>query len=438
MNVLFIDVYSSFFDLALKCQNAGHSVRWFQGPTKENKPSQVGDGFIQKVNDWRQSMKWADVILLADNVKYIHQLEPYRREGYPIWGPNLEVADWELNRQKGQDILKNAGIKIMESIQFKSIREAKEHLLKNPKRYVSKPNADDNKALSYVSKSPRDLMFMLDYWEKNSNVKTDFIFQEFTPGIEVAVGGWFGKGGFSRHWLENFEHKKLMNDDVGVNTGEMGTVLRYTETSTLADMLLKPLEGELYRQGYTGYIDVSVMVAKNGDPLPLEFTCRPGWPLQQILQCLHVGDPIEWVYDSLQGRDTLRVKDEVASGVVMTIPDFPYSRLTKKEVTGYPVYGWEKIPDRHFHPAEMKAGEVWQLQNDKFKQEPGMVTAGDYVCVITGSGPTVAAASEQAYRYLKKIELPNSPMYRTDIGCRLKDQIPELQKHGYVEGLKYD
>lgn len=437
MNVLLIDVYSSFLDLAIRAKNAGHKVRWFQSKTREGLSSQVGNGIIEKVSDWESSMKWADLILLADNVRYVKQLEGYRRQGFPIWGPNVDVSEWELNRTKGQEILRSVGIKVMEAIPFRSINEARKYLTQNVGRYVSKPNADDDKALSYVSKSARDLMFMFDYWQKNSKVNTDFILQKFTPGVEVAVGGWMGRNGFVGPWLENFEHKKLMNDEVGVNTGEMGTVLRYTDKSNLADTLLRPLEAELIRQGYTGYLDVSVIVARNGDPLPLEFTSRPGWPLQQILQCLHKGDPVQWMADALAGVDSVQVSEDIACGVVMTIPDFPYSRLTKKEVSGYPVYGWDKIAQQHFHPAEMKLGEVWQQDGDRLYKEPGFVTAGDYVCVVTGSAPTVEDARTAAYNNLKKIELPNSPMYRTDIGCRLEEELPILQSHGFCKGMRY-
>lgn len=437
MNILLIDVYSSYLDFALRCQNYGHQVRWFQSKTREGLKSKVGDGLVKKVSEWESSMRWADIILLADNVRYIHALESWRKRGFPIWGPSVETSEWELNRQKGQEILKKAGIKVMEATQFSSLKKAQDWLALNPGRYVSKPNADDNKALSYVAKSAKDLMFMLEYWQKNSKVNTDFILQKFVPGVEVAVGGWFGAGGWSQWFLENFEHKKLMNDDVGVNTGEMGTVMRYTKESALADTLLKPIEGELYRQGFTGFLDVSVIVSERGDPLPLEFTCRPGWPLFQIQQSLHKGDPVQWMKDSIDGRDTLSVHEEISTGVVMAIPDFPYSRLTKKEVSGYPVYGWEKISGRHFHPAEMSMGEVWQQSGDKLYKEPGMVTAGDYVCVVSGSGDKVSEASENAYKNLKKIELPNSPMYRTDIGCRLKDQLPTLQSYGFCEGWRY-
>lgn len=437
MNVLLIDVYSSYLDFALRCKEAGHDVRWFQGKTREGLPSTVGRGMVQRVPHWEPHMNWADIILLADNVKYIHALEGWRKRGYPIWGPNLEVADWELNRQKGQEVLRRAGVKVMESTAFTSLKKAQEWLAANPGRYVSKPNAEDNKALSYVAKSARDLMFMLEYWQKNSKIKADFILQKFVPGVEAAVGGWFGREGFVGGWLENFEHKKLMNGDVGVNTGEMGTVMKYVRESALADALLKPLEGELYRQGFTGYLDVSVIVDRAGNPLPLEFTSRPGWPLNQILQSLHQGDPVQWMYDALQGEDTVKESDDVAAGVVMAIPDFPYSRLTKKEVSGYPVYGWEKVASRNWHPAEVMMGEVWQQDGDRLYEEEGLVTAGDYVCVVSGNGDRVSEACERAYTNLKKIELPNSPMYRTDIGERLKDDLTILKSHGFCKDWRY-
>lgn len=438
MNVLLIDVYSCYLDFALRCQESGHSVRWFQSKTKEGFRSPVGDGMVQCVPHWEPHMKWADIILVADNVRYLRQLEKYRREGYPIWGPSVETASWELDRVKGQELFCKAGIPVMESIPFRSVREAQAFLHDNPGRYVSKPNADDNKALSYVSKSARDLMFMLEYWGKNSSVKTEFILQKFVPGVEVAVGGWFGREGFVGGFLENFEHKKLMNDDVGVNTGEMGTVMKYAQDSELARRLLCPLEGELFRQGYTGYVDVSAIVSERGIPFPLEFTCRPGWPLFQIQQSLHTGDPVQWMKDALEGVDSTTFSDDVATGVVMAIPDFPYSRMTKKEVSGYPIYGWENIKPRNWHPVEAKCGDIWVEEKGTLHKEEGLVTAGDYVCVVSGNAKDVWGSREAAYKNLKRIELPNSPMYRTDIGCRLESALPKLQSYGFCTSWRWE
>src|SRR5476649_2056643 len=52
----------------------------------------------------------------------------------------------------------------------------------------------------------------------------------------------------------------------------------------------------------------------------------------------HPGVP-QWMLDLLNGSDTLEVKENVCCvSVVIAIPDFPYSHLTNKEVSGIPVY----------------------------------------------------------------------------------------------------
>lgn len=438
MNILLIDSQSCFLDFAIRCQEAGHIVRWFVGPNKDYTKSLTGLGMGIRVPQWESHMNWADLIVLSDNAKYVSDLESYRRRGYPIFGPNKETTAWELDRAKGQAVLEQNGIDVIPSIEFKNYDKAIAHVKSNMKRYVSKPNGDADKALSYVSKGPADMVFMLEHWKKEGKLKDRFILQEFHGGIEVAVGGWMGLNGFSQWWCENFEHKKLMNDDKGVNTGEMGTALKYVKESVLADVLLKPLEPELIRQGYTGYIDVSVIIDKKGNIWPLEFTTRPGWPLFQIQQALHKGDPAEWMLDLVNGRDTFSPSEDIAVGVVMAMPDFPYSRLTKKECYGYPIWGIEKESVRkHIHPAECAWDKAPCEENGKIVEKEMLVTAGDYVLICTNTGSSVEEAKGKAYDIVDKVELPNSPIYRTDIGCRLEKQIPELQSLGYCTSWKY-
>jgi phosphoribosylamine--glycine ligase len=436
MNILLIDKGGYFLDFALRCQAAGHSVRWYLGKMKGGDRNPQGDGMgISKINDWTTSMRWADLIVLPDNSVYMKELGPYHRKGFPIFGPNEEAASWELDREIGLDRLEAAGVDLIPAHTFRRIAEAKAFLASNPRRFVSKLNADnDTKAMSYVSKSARDMMFMLEKWEKLGAMKGEFIFQEFVPGVEVAVGGWFGKGGFSSWFLENFEHKKLMNDDVGVNTGEMGTVMKYTENSPLAEYLLRPLEGDLYRMGYVGYIDVAVMIGKDGTPYPLEFTTRPGWPLFEIQQSLHP-EPVEWMKDLLDGKDSFKPKTDIALGVVIAIPDFPFCAAPHKEKCGYPLYDWEKISERNFHPTQVMMGEA---PDENLRTKPVLVTAGDCVCTISGNGPTVMAAHKHAYANVKKLELPNSPMYRTDIGMRVGPALDAVKKYKWLSDWRFE
>ena len=50
----------------------------------------------------------------------------------------------------------------------------------------------------------------------------------------------------------------------------------------------------------------------------------------------------------------------------------------------------------------------------------------------------VLYARDRAYKTIKnKIEIPNSIMYRTDIGCRLEKQLPELHSYGYCPDLEW-
>ena len=264
-----------------------------------------------------------------------------------------------------------------------------------------------------------------------------FILQEKIDGIEMAVGGWFGPDGWSKYWVENWENKKLMNGDLGVNTGEMGTTVRIVKKSKLADQVLKPATEHLHRVGYVGYVDVNCMITHDGIPYPLEWTMRDGWPIRHNLTALIEGDQAQWMLDKLNGRDTIKCKlDTVCISVLMALPDFPYSKITNKELCNIPIYNAEDM--EHIHWSEVMIGVAPREVNGKVVDLPGPVTAGDYVLIATGLGETITGARRSAYSSLKKVKIPNSPFYRTDIGAgRLKKQLPDLQRLGYGVGLSY-
>ena len=440
MKILIIDAGNVSLDFALRCKVAGHKVKVFIRHYKNGDRSEVGDGIIERVPHWEPHMKWADLIFCTDNTFYIHPLEVYRDKGFPIIGPSIDTNKWEQDRQHGSMVLQKAGINDIPSTVFSNYDEAIAFVMKNPKRWVSKPIGDGLKSLSYVSKNAADMVYMLQYWKKKDSYKGDFILQEFHGGVEMAVGAWFGLGGFSKNICENWEFKKLMNGDLGVATGEQGTILRYVEQSKLFDLVLKPLEDYLHALGYTGYIDVNCIIDKSGTPWPLEFTMRPGWPLFQIQQAVHKGDPAEWMLDLLDGKDTLKTSKDIACGVVVSIPDYPYSHITKKECSGYPLFGLtEEDMTGDIHPSEVQWGKAPCMKGDKVVlNEPMYVTAGDYILTVTGTGKTVKDSSDKCYNTIKKkIEIPNSISYRTDIGCRLEEHLPLIQKTGYCTDMEY-
>jgi phosphoribosylamine--glycine ligase len=213
-----------------------------------------------------------------------------------------------------------------------------------------------------------------------------------------------------------------MAGEIGPATGEMGTVNLATRNSTLAERILLPLTPLLKANNYRGFFNVNCIVDGRGKAWPLEITPRPGWPCFQLQLSIARGDFLESLHQDRAPKFRTGV---VTTGVVLAHGDFPHSHLTRKEVIGIPVFGFDDS-NAHFHPCEMMKDRSGQW-----------VTAGDYVCVVTGHGQTVTESKTFAYQNLKSLTLPNSPMYRKDIGEKVESFLPKLHKHGLAKSYRW-
>ena len=439
MKLLVIDADRVLLDLCLRASDAGHDVIWWIPQTASGKPSPIGDGFgIRKVRSWEPHAKWADLIVTGDNAKYTRNTAPLFTRGFPIFGCNPKAAQLELDRGLGQRICEDYGIPTLPYVIVDSYDDAIKHVEKTMGRFVSKPwGGDADKALSYVAGSPEDMIFKLEHWKKKGRLDGQMMLQERVDGIEMAVGGWFSRAGWSDYLCENFEEKKFMNDNLGQNTGEMGTTLRYVQRSKLFDDTLAPVTDYLHKIDYVGYVDMNTIIEKSGRAWPLEFTMRFGYPLNYIQEALHLGDPIEWMLDAVNGRNTLRVSEDVAVGIVFTHGMYPNAKEGDCTSHGIPMYGIRPSMERHLHMVEMQWGEAPLTVGGKIKQVGMPMTAGCYALCVTGTGEKVSDAQEAAYEVAWKLKPPTNKMFRTDLGCRLKEQLPILQSKGYAERLKY-
>ncbi len=439
MNVLILDTDQVGLAFCWRCAQAGHEVRWYL----KDKPSlnqQTGEGFkgITKVKNWVSSMQWADLVFCTGNDDYLKRLDFFKAKGVKVFAPSQASADLEIKRASGMKFLEDHKIEVPEYKTFKSLKDAEAYVWKNEERFVFKTLGDnEDKSLSYCAKSPADLIARLQRWQKlGMNPKGEVMLQKFIPGIEFAVSRWMGKEGFIGPYNENFEHKKLMAGDKGPNTGEMGTVQKYVKESALGDEVLAPLEESLVKLGHLGDIDVNCIVDEKGQAWPLEFTCRPGWPAFNIMLSEHKGDPVQWMMDACEGKDTLDASYDVAIGVVVSQPDFPYSELTKKETTDIPIYGVTKKNSKYLQPQSVKMAKLPDMDGEKVIERNIWATAGDYLFVATGTGKNITQAKKRVYSTIEEISVPNS-IYRTDIGDRLEDQLLELHKHGYATDIEY-
>jgi phosphoribosylamine--glycine ligase len=439
MNLLLMDTDGEGMgvDLAIRAQEAGHEVRyWLPTETSGEQPP-YGKGLLDRPDDWESSMDWAELIVTTGNSTYAAPLAPYFGKGYPIFGANQKGAELELDRSKGQMVLEEYGIQTLPYEVVDSVDDAVKFILSEGPCVMKPWGGDADKSMTCVPRDEDEALFTLRKWEKDGKFKGQLMLQEKVDGIEMGVAGWFGPGGWNEALEESFEHKKFLNDDLGENTGEMGTVLRHVPESKLFNEVLNPITDYLHRIKYVGCCSVNCIIDKKGRPWPLEFTNRLGWPAFCITQEVVKGDPIQWMFDLLEGKDTLEVSSHVAMGILMAHGDFPKGKDPTGTWAGYPINGISKQNLEHLHFQQVMRAKAPIVVEGKERNIDGPATAGCYVMIVGGHGRTVRSAQDDVYEVANEIRWPGNVMYRTDIGDRLQRELEILQGFGFAGGMKY-
>lgn len=439
MNILIVDPECLGLDFAIRCGEAGHTVRWWR---QGKRPTKDGQGFKQFkiISDWRSSMGWSrdGLIIPTGNAKLMKELDRFRDLGFKIFGPTQRSAALEINRGLGMKAMIEAGIEVAPYEEFKSLKDAENFARKSDKSWVFKTlGSEEDKALSYVSKNPADLVGWLQRKQAcGLKINGPCMLQEKIDMLsEFGVSGWFGPEGFLKDkWQICFEHKKLMNGEIGPNTGEQGTVCQYVTKEKMADEMLMPMENYLLKAGHRGDFAIGCGVDKDGKAWPFEFTARLGWPAFYIQVASHKGDPAQWMRDLLDGKDTLKVSNDAAIGVVLAQPRYPYEDSPPEMVEGNPISGVEDAwNDIHLASVMMGRGPV--MDSDKVVDGTTFQTSGEYVMIATALGDGVTKARKSVYKTIKKVSFPNM-MYRTDIGEKVIKELPGLKWFGYAEELQ--
>lgn len=438
MRILILDEENCGLAFAMRALDFGHQVRLWMPAEKTGERSPIGKSIVERPLEWEPHLKWADIILMTGNSQYRKDFQRIIEQGYPVVGSCDEAASWETDRAKGQKVFENAGIETNPYEIFTDFDKAASYVRKEKKGFAIKPwGGAADKALSFVAKTPEDVIFKLGRW-KAEGLKGEFILQELIEGIEMGVSGWFGPGGWLSAIEEDWEEKRLMNEGLGPNTGEQGTIVRFTQQSKLFDEMLEPITEQLHECGFVGNVNVNCIIDDKGHPWPLEFTTRLGWPAFNIMLPLIEGDPVKWLQHLTLGRDSLKMRDDICIGVVLTHGDYPHNKRTLKQDSGFPIRGItnENVDSLFFQQVQVGLAPV--NINGSVEEKETFVTAGNYVLVATGTGRTVHEAQRRAYDTTWNISLGGAEvMFRTDIGQRLKKELPVLQSFGYAQDMKW-
>ncbi|HEY3158174.1 MAG TPA: phosphoribosylamine--glycine ligase, partial [Vicinamibacterales bacterium] len=207
------------------------------------------------------------------------------------------------------------------------------------------------------------------------------------------------------------DHKRLLDDDQGPNTGGMGAyspapvVTPAMHARIMREIILPTVQG-MADEGtpYTGFLYAGVMIDAAGNPRTLEFNCRLGDPEAQPMMLRLKSDLVELLVHATNGtldRIDAEWDRRAALGVVVAAAGYP-DRPRK----GDPITGLDALPEdcKVFH-AGTALGDA----------RP--VTAGGRVLCVTALGETVRQAQRAAYAAVAGIHF-DGMQYRKDIGNR--------------------
>ena len=424
---LFVSWESLSGDLSWQIKKEGHQVKAY---IKSETDQDVFDGFIEKINNWEKFIDWADVIIF-DDVGFGEIADKLRKKGKLVVGDSEYTDKLEDNRKFGQIEMEKAGMLVLPHWDFSDYNTAIRFLKDNPGRYVFKPNytvgtGEDFHDLLFLGEEEdgRDLLEIIQSNKDflKTNVKS-FQLQRFASGVEIAVGAFFNGEDFIYPINVNFEHKRLFPGEIGPFTGEMGTLMYWSQPNAVFRETLEKMKDRLRESGYIGYIDINCIANARGI-YPLEFTSRFGYPTINI-QMEGILTPMgEFLY-RLANKEKFELKTKRGFQVGVVVALSPYISGRPEDISTYHDLS---ILFRRPNPnlEGIHLGDV-KLVDGQLR----VAGVSGYILIVTGSGQTVEEARKQTYNRVKNIRLQNM-FYRVDIGTRWYQDSDKLQIWGYL------
>ncbi len=207
------------------------------------------------------------------------------------------------------------------------------------------------------------------------------------------------------------DHKRLLDDDEGPNTGGMGAyspapVVTPELHARVMREIIQPTVQGMAKDGipFTGFLYAGLMIDADGNAKTLEFNCRMGDPETQPIMARLKTDLVTVMEHAVEGtlnEIELDWDRRTALGVVMAAGGYPDAPRKGDVIKGIPAETADSVT---FH-----AGTV--MEDGQLK------TSGGRVLCVVGLGDSVKVAQKHAYEALDQIQFDGMQM-RRDIGWR--------------------
>ena len=330
--------------------------------------------------------------------------------GIPCFGPKANAAIIEGSKAFSKDLMKKYNIPTATYEIFTEIDKALEYVKNCPIPTVIKADGlalgkgviiamTREEALEAVT----DMMANAKFGKSGSTV----VVEEFLTGPEVSVLA-FTDGNVVKPMVSSMDHKRIGDNDTGLNTGGMGTIAPnpyYTEeiAAQCMEEIFLPTINAMNAEGRTfkGCLYFGLMLTPNG-PKVIEYNCRFGDPETQVVLPLLESDLLTIMQATTNGTlaDTeVKFADKHACCVVTASAGYPLDYKKGLEIT----------MTEEAEKATFVAGA--KLENGK------LFTSGGRVTGTTAVAGTLADAIKEAYRLAEGVQFEKA-YRRSDIGQR--------------------
>ena len=333
------------------------------------------------------------------------------KEGIKVFGPSREAAQLEGSKAYAKAFMKEFSIPTASYRTFthEEFDQIPEYLEKNHRfPVVLKASGLAGGKGVFICNSMAEVEERLSELETRfSEASQTLVVEEFMKGEEASVFV-ISDGRTAKVIGTAQDHKRIGNDDTGLNTGGMGA---YSPSPLMTDKMLMKVErqiilpvisGMLAREApYKGILYVGLMITDHG-PKVVEFNCRFGDPECQVILPALQSDLLELMESAAD--ETLYAKaierdEQYYTCVIMASEGYPLEYEKGKEITGL-----ENISD-----------DAMVFHSGTKMEENRLLTNGGRVLGIVGSGETLEASITKAYAEVEKVDFENA-YYRDDIG----------------------
>ena len=349
-------------------------------------------------------------VVAPDDPLVLGCVDALNEKGIPCFGPKANAAIIEGSKVFSKNLMKKYGIPTAQYEVFEDMEKALTYLETAPIPTVIKA---DGLALGKgviiaqtreeAKTAVRDMMEGGIFGKSGSRV----VIEEFLTGPEVSVLA-FTDGNVVKPMVSSMDHKRIGDNDTGLNTGGMGTIAPnpyYTEAvaeQCMQEIFLPTIAAmNAENRTFKGCLYFGLMLTPKG-PKVIEYNCRFGDPETQVVLPLLESDLLTIMRACTDGTlaDTeVKFTDKHACCVILASSGYPQSY--KK---GFEITMTEEAKAHTF-----VAGGA--LKDGK------LVTSGGRVTGTTAIADSLEMAIQEAYRISDGVQFEGA-YRRSDIGQR--------------------